>query len=124
MLQRLCSSGQEADLYVVTPFVIVQNNLRQEILKSGVLKDWVDSPDSWVWEHVGTVHTVQGREAKTVFFVLGAQAASQSGARAWAGARPNLVNVAVTRAQSSLYVIGNRNLWKAAGVFSVLDRYL
>lgn len=124
MLQRLRSMGEDADLYIVTPFVIVQNNLRQELLKSGVLKGWVDKPESWVWEHVGTVHTVQGREAKIVFFVLGAQEPSQNGARAWAGGRPNLVNVAVTRAQASLYVIGNRSLWKSAGVFSALNRYL
>ena len=124
MLQKLRTSGADADLYVVTPFVIVQDNLRQELLRNGVLNGWVDRPDSWVWEHVGTVHTVQGRESGIVFFVLGAQASSQNGARNWAGGRPNLVNVAVTRAKSSLYVIGNRSLWKSAGVFATLDRYL
>lgn len=124
MLHTLKSSGVDADLYVVTPFVIVQDNLRQDILRSRVLDGWVDNPNAWVWEHVGTVHTVQGREAGIVFFVLGAQMSSQNGARAWAGGRPNLVNVAVTRAKASLYVIGNRQLWKSAGVFAVLDRYL
>lgn len=123
-LQKLRSAGEEADLYIVTPFVIVQNNLRQELLKSNILKGWVDKPQNWVWEHVGTVHTVQGREAKIVFFVLGAQEPTQHGARAWAGGRPNLVNVAVTRAQASLYVIGNRSLWQSAGNFSVLSKYL
>lgn len=124
MLQKLKSSGGEADLYVVTPFVIVQNNLRTELLKSGVLDGWVSNPRSWVNQHVGTVHTVQGREAKIVFFVLGAQMASQNGARAWAGGSPNLVNVAVTRAKESLYVIGNKQLWKSAGHFATLDRLL
>ncbi|WP_420410581.1 DEAD/DEAH box helicase [Hoeflea sp.] len=124
MLQTLRTSGADADLYVVTPFVVVQDNLRRELLHSGVLNGWVDRPDAWVWEHVGTVHTVQGREAGTVFFVLGAQASSQNGARNWAGGRPNLVNVAVTRAKTSLYVIGNRGLWKSAGVFAALNRYL
>ncbi|MCS4532899.1 ATP-binding protein [Neisseria montereyensis] len=123
-LYRLRRGGMDADLYIVTPFVIVQDNLRQAILKSHVLNDWVDKPDAWVQEHVGTVHTVQGREAKIVFFVLGAQMTSQNGARAWAGGKPNLVNVAITRAKESLYVIGNRHLWKTAGVFAVLDRYL
>ena len=124
MLQRLRGSGAIADFYVVTPFVVVQDNLRQELLRSGVLDGWVSKPNEWVWEHVGTVHTVQGREAGIVFFVLGAQASSQNGARSWAGSRPNLANVAVTRAQTTLYVIGNRELWKTAGVFVVLDRYL
>ncbi|KZL15109.1 AAA domain-containing protein [Pseudovibrio sp. Ad37] len=124
MLSKLRASGRSADIYVVTPFVIVQDNLRREILNSGVLQDWVEKPNSWVYEHVGTVHTVQGREAEIVFFVLGAQAQSQNGARAWAGGKPNLVNVAVTRAKGFLYVIGNRSLWKNAGVFATLDRHL
>lgn len=124
MLYDLRDGGADADLYVVTPFVIVQDNLRQEIIRSRVLDGWVDNPNAWAWEHVGTVHTVQGREAGIVFFVLGAQMSSQNGARAWAGGRPNLLNVAVTRAKASLYVIGNRQLWKSAGVFAVLDRYL
>lgn len=124
LLRKLRGAGENPDLYIVTPFVIVQNNLRQELLRSGVLDGWIQNSNAWVWEHVGTVHTVQGREAKTVFFVLGAQGASQNGARNWAGGRPNLANVAVTRAQALLYVIGNRELWKSAGVFSVLDRYL
>ncbi|MFV1494295.1 AAA domain-containing protein [Phaeobacter sp. JH18-32] len=124
MLRQLRASGAQPDLYVVTPFVIVQDNLRREIVNSGILDGWVQKPRDWVREHVGTVHTVQGREAKIVFFVLGAQMSSQNGARAWAGSRPNLVNVAVTRAKESLYVIGNRQLWKSAGVFAVLDRHL
>ncbi len=123
-LRKLRDARENLDLYIVTPFVIVQNNLRQELLRSGVLDGWVKNPNAWVWEHVGTVHTVQGREAKTVFFVLGAQGSSQNGARNWAGGRPNLVNVAVTRAQTSLYVIGNRELWRSSGVFSVLDLFL
>lgn len=124
MLRKLRTAGAAPDLYVVTPFVVVQDNLRREILNSGVLDGWVSKPNAWVWKHVGTVHTVQGREAKIVFFVLGAQSSSQNGARAWAGGSPNLVNVAVTRAKESLYVIGNRQLWKAAGVFATLDSYL
>lgn len=124
MLGQIKDGGAEPDLYVVTPFVIVQDNLRQELIRSRILDGWVSNPDAWVYEHVGTVHTVQGREAGVVFLVLGAQMMSQNGARAWAGGRPNLVNVAVTRAKASLYVIGNRELWKGAGVFATLDRYL
>lgn len=124
LIQKLRDSGNDPDMYVVTPFVIVQDNLRRRLIESKVLEGWVDTPSSWVYEHVGTVHTVQGREADTVFFVLGAQMSSQNGARSWAGGKPNLVNVAITRAKASLYVIGNRELWKTAGVFSVLDRFL
>ncbi len=124
MLRRLRQGGHAPDFYVVTPFVIVQDNLRSEILKSGVMNGWVEEPRDWLSKRVGTVHTVQGREAGIVFFVLGAPMASQNGARSWAGSRPNLVNVAVTRAQTTLYVIGNRELWKSAGHLATLDRFL
>jgi superfamily I DNA and/or RNA helicase len=59
-----------------------------------------------------------------VIFVLGAPNADQQGARTWAGRDPNLLNVAVTRAKEALYVIGNRDLWSTAGVFSDLHREL
>jgi superfamily I DNA and/or RNA helicase len=84
----------------------------------------VADPWDWAEQRVGTVHTVQGREAGIVFFVLGAPLPSQNGARAWAGGRPNLVNVAATRAKTTLYVIGNRANWRTAGYFATLDRFL
>jgi len=124
MLGALKARGSDPEIYIVTPFTIVQDNLRQAIHKSGVLDGWAEKPRDWASKHVGTVHTVQGRESDIVFFVLGAPLLSQRGARNWAGERPNLVNVAVTRAKASLYVIGNRELWKEAGVFAVLDRFL
>lgn len=98
--------------------------MRRAILESGVLHDWVSDPGQWVLDRVGTVHTVQGREAEAVIFVLGAPLAHQSGARGWAGGQPNLLNVAITRAQERLYVIGNRRVWREAGVFAELDRWL
>jgi hypothetical protein len=76
-------------------------------------------PAFWDW-----LITVQGREAEAVIFVLGAPSVAQVGARNWAGRRPNLLNVAATRAKEALYVIGNRTLWREAGVFSALDRRL
>lgn len=71
-------------------------------------------------ERVGTVHTVQGREAEAVILVLGAPLDEQKGARAWAGMTPNILNVAITRAKEALYVVGNQDLWKDVGVFKEL----
>lgn len=111
-------------IYIVTPFVVVQDNLRRLVRDSGVLAGWTDDPWQWTSERIGTVHTVQGREAEVVIFVLGAQSPSQTGARGWAGGRPNLLNVAVSRAKATLYVVGNRRLWREAGVFRELDERL
>lgn len=111
------------DLYIITPFVIVAENLRNIIKNSHVFDKWDCDVNSWVYDHVGTIHTVQGREAEAVIFVLGAPDISQKGARTWAGNRPNLINVAVSRAKECIYIIGNRTLWKKAGLFSIVDRY-
>jgi len=120
MLNRLRAANIKPDLYIVTPFVIVADNLRKIIRDSGVLGGWVENEMNWPYERVGTVHTVQGREADAVIFVLGAPNPQQTGARGWAGGSPNLLNVAVTRAKEGLYVIGNRQLWQGAGLFSEL----
>jgi hypothetical protein len=124
LVRQLRTAGCAADFYIITPFVVVQDRMRELLRTSGVLDGWVEKPDAWVYERIGTVHTVQGREAEAVFFVLGAPEDAQRGARAWAGGRPNLLNVAVTRAQDALYVVGNRKLWKTAGIFQTLDEYL
>jgi superfamily I DNA and/or RNA helicase len=82
---------------------------------------WLKDDTKWLNEHIGTVHTVQGREAQAVILVLGAPLFVQSGAREWAGKTANLLNVAVTRANQVIYVIGNRELWQDAGFFGELS---
>lgn len=124
LLRHLRDREIAPDFYIVTPFVVVQDRMRELLRSSGLLNDWVENPFAWVYERVGTVHTVQGREAEAVFFLLGAPNVEQRGARGWAGGRPNLLNVAVTRAKEAVYVIGNRSLWKGAGVFQSLDDFL
>jgi superfamily I DNA and/or RNA helicase len=98
----------------------VAQKLRQRIAASGLLKHWIDRPYDWARDRIGTVHTVQGREADTVILVLGAALPAQNGARQWAGGTVNLVNVAVTRAKENLYVVGARAAWANAGHFGIL----
>ena len=121
LLTRLKAAGVKPDLYVVTPFVVVADQLRRIVRERLVLDGWAEDARAWTTERIGTVHTVQGREAEAVIFVLGAPAQQQTGARAWAGGKPNLLNVAVTRAKERLYVIGNRRLWRMAGLFREMD---
>jgi len=124
LLKQAKNAGCAANIYLVTPFVDVQNGMRGLAEQSRVLDGWAPDPASWILERIGTVHTVQGREAEAVIFLLGAPNADQNAARTWAGKSPNLLNVAVTRAKEALYVIGNRDHWQRAGVFSILSKKL
>lgn len=71
----------------------------------------------------GTIHTAQGKEADIVILVLGSDPARE-GARAWAASRPNLLNVAVSRARRRLYVVGDRERWMGHRYFEVLAERL
>lgn len=122
LLRRLAAADVEPDLYIVSPFVLVANNLRTILREAAWPSSWIGDLRKWTAERVGTVHTAQGREAEAVLLVLGAPAPQQTGARNWAGGRPNLLNVAVTRAKERLYVVGNRTLWREAGLFRELDQ--
>lgn len=69
----------------------------------------------------GTIHTFQGKEADIVFLVLGSDPA-KPGARAWASKKPNMLNVALTRAKKRIFIIGNVNLWKDCKHFNILAK--
>lgn len=116
LLRQLMRAKVDPSLFIVSPFRAVAENTRTIIRRAPDLARYVGD----VQTRVGTVHTVQGREAEAVIFVLGAPDDAQFGARTWAGMSPNLLNVAVTRAQQRIYVIGNRHHWSRAGHFTHL----
>lgn len=122
MLEKLIEAGnEEPEIFFITPFRIVASELQQMIRRNSRIANKL-LPSAWEWtnEHVGTVHTFQGKEADTVVFVLGAPLDASGGARRWAGGAPNLLNVAMTRAKRRLYVVGSHKAWRSAGYFQYL----
>lgn len=103
---------------VLSPFRMVAAEAR-EIHKELFPHVKFDDRESWV----GTVHTMQGKEADVVILVLGGDPRKPK-ARSFATAKPNLLNVAVSRARRRLYVIGNHGTWGNDGCFSVLANRL
>lgn len=110
------------DLYIISPFNTVINGIKNKILTSSELKQYsTEEVEKWVNECCGTVHKFQGKEAGEVIFLLGCDE-SAGGAIKWV--KPNIVNVAVTRAKYRLYVIGDYNAWKKSDYFRILKERL
>ena len=100
------------EVFLISPFKSVADGLRS--LLEAQRQTWAagigeGAVAAWIKGHVGTVHTFQGKECETVIFVLGGKTA---GAINWAASKPNIINVAATRAKRRLYVIGNREKWQ------------
>lgn len=121
-------------LFIITPFKQIRKNLKQLLQHQ---EDWqakinpaLPIPTKqelthWLNRHIGTVHTFQGKESEKVIFVLGADK-TQKGAIRWASSKPNLLNVALTRATDRIYIIGDWDLWATKRYFcrasAVLER--
>jgi len=112
-------------LYVITPF----RAIKKAIIQALENEDWsktvplyVSLPKKseirkWCRQRVGTVHTFQGKEEDTVVMVLGADRQHLRSAQ-WASSKPNLLNVAVTRAKRRFFIVGDRALWGRLRYFS------
>ena len=104
------------DLFVISPFseipFVLKKELRQPIKQAlapfkpigdDELKKWLDA-------HIGTVHTFQGKQAAGVILCLGLDEKTK-GAAGWASSKPNLLNVALTRAKLRFVAVGDGKIW-------------
>lgn len=103
--EKLSLLGKEQEVFVISPFKSVANRCRLELSRS--------FPNA----KCGTIHTFQGKETDIVFLILGSDP-KKPGARTWASQKPNMLNVALTRAKRRFYVIGNKSLWQSCNYFN------
>jgi hypothetical protein len=64
---------------------------------------------------IGTIHTFQGGERDVMVLSPVAAAGIRQATVDWLRGQANLWNVAITRAKSMLYVVGDRTYWEAEG---------
>jgi superfamily I DNA and/or RNA helicase len=102
------------DVYIISPFRRIKQALIDTIAD---LKQWPSDSHpnggdlrDWCKARIGTVHTFQGKEESVVLMVLGCDRRT-AGAAEWAASKPNLLNVALTRAKHRFFIIGDEGLW-------------
>lgn len=128
IIRIYAKSGKLPPLYVISPFKAVKAAIAERLRSIDWRKAANDPPAKKVWEQwcrerIGTVHTFQGKEERIVIFVLGADG-DNAGSAIWAASTPNLLNVALTRAQHRIFIIGDASLWGGLKHFSEALRYL
>lgn len=113
VLKRLTRKlNAEPPIYIITPFRKIKEQLQKEV-KDLFKKEFADSGingRAWAENNIGTVHTFQGKENQIVFLVLGRDEENINSASLLVS-KPNLINVAATRAKHRFFIVGNHQLW-------------
>ncbi len=102
-------------IYVISPFTSVIMKVKDLLEKNFNLithgKTEKKSFTKWINSSVGTVHTFQGKEADMVIVILGVDPSKKQRVANWATEKPNIINVAVSRAKFKIYFIGDKEVW-------------
>jgi hypothetical protein len=105
-ISELRNTGYRGNIYIISPFKSVAFYCNEQFRNQQNIS-------------CGTIHRFQGKEADIVFLVLGSDP-KFNGARNWASQKPNMLNVALTRAKKRFYVIGNKRLWASCNYFNTM----
>lgn len=101
----------KGELFLISPFTTVVKGIRKMCRNK-------QFPENWIRNNIGTVHAFQGKEANCVIVILGCSRGAESAVK-WADLKPNILNVASTRAKKNLIIIGDKELWYKTNYFKV-----
>ncbi|MGC4018557.1 MAG: ATP-binding protein [Muricomes sp.] len=133
IIKKFKEAWQKADdnipsLFIISPFRSVRVGIIKYLRENDFLYHKLCKQEdsickkavhSWIYSNIGTIHTFQGKEAETVIICLGVGSGDRgNGAVEWASNKPNILNVAVTRAKNDLYIVGDESKWASRKYFS------
>ncbi len=108
IIQHLLNQGYSVeDIGIISPFKIHVAALRERLIKNFPKLDYTS---------IGTIHTFQGSEKKVI--ILSTKVCRQQDNLNWINKRPNLLNVAVSRAKELFILVGNLYILEKAGSYT------
>jgi superfamily I DNA and/or RNA helicase len=111
---------KDKNLFIITPFRDIKEHIEKEFKNSSSKLENALVNKS-LGEFIGTIHTFQGKEAKIVIIVLGGKGERSIN---WVASKPNMLNVALTRAKEYCFIIGDRSIWRNKQHFRTAVKYM
>lgn len=126
MLEIAFERSESPDVFIISPFTTVVKGMREYIqlfCKKNKNSSIQNALKEWIYSNIGTVHTFQGKEANEVVFLLGCDDSKEAaGAISWVN--KNIVNVAVTRAEFRLYIVGDEKVWSNSDCVGIAQKLI
>lgn len=119
-LKHLVSNKYQGSIGVVTPFKSQAELINRSLERESDLLNHLLSVNMFIAD---TVHKFQGDERDLIIFSTVISLDAPAGAIAFLNSTGNLFNVAITRAKSTLIVIGDRDICAKSGV-SYLEHFV
>ena len=108
--------GLNFSIFIVTPFRRVELKFKQYVKKFKKDNRISDGnslfSSKWNNQNIGTIHKFQGKEADVVVVLTGLSGRFSGPAQTIMKNKPNLINVAVSRAKKYIYFVGDDITWR------------
>lgn len=119
-LKQLVANNYRGSIGVVTPFKAQADRISRALEEEAELYNSLLAANKFMAD---TVHKFQGDERDLMFFSTVISSGAPNGCVNFLKSTGNLFNVAITRAKSSLVVVGNQDCCKECGV-SYLEHFV